>query len=175
VPLRLEALHIEGFADADCRQIGRLSALQSLSLARGALETLTGLRDCASLRAVQLAHLTSETGRFDDLQGMEALLPRFAESIQTTVLPELERYRTEGNLLDALLADDWLTSVKLSATPDRRGALVTLMLWRREGAEFATAWGMRELERIRAEKPFVTSTARYQELDRCIEYISALR
>jgi YD repeat-containing protein len=119
--------------------------------------------------------MTSETGRFDDLLGMEALLPRFAESIQTTVLPELERYRTEGDLLDALLADDWLTSVKLSATPDRRGALVTLMLWRREGAEFAAAWGMRELERIRAEKPFVTSTARYQELDRCIEYISALR
>jgi hypothetical protein len=37
VPLRLEALHIEGFADADCRQIDRLSALQSLSLARGVM------------------------------------------------------------------------------------------------------------------------------------------
>jgi hypothetical protein len=120
-------------------------------------------------------HMTSETGRFDDLQGMEALLPRFAESIHTIVLPELERYQTEGDLLDALLADDWLTSVRLSATGDRRGALVTLMLWRREGVDCALAWGTGELERIRAEKPLVTSTARYQELDRCLEYIRALR
>lgn len=54
---RLEWLHVEGFADEDCTRIARLPALASLSLARGRLESLAGLRHCTSLRALQLAHL----------------------------------------------------------------------------------------------------------------------
>jgi len=72
----LETLHIEGFTDTDCRRIGRLSALESISLARGALETLTGLRECTSLRALQLAYLrklvdVSDVGSMHTLREIE--------------------------------------------------------------------------------------------------------
>jgi hypothetical protein len=100
---RLEALHIEGFTDADCRRIGRLSALQSLSLARGALETLAGLRDCTSLRAVQLAHLrklvdVSDVGSMHTLREIELVeaLPKVEDVRAITACEPLRRLDLRG-------------------------------------------------------------------------------
>lgn len=116
--------------------------------------------------------LNSDSGHFNSLDHLqEEVLPLFERAISECVLPELERYRIEDDLLQALLAPDWLESVKLFATPDRRGALVTLMLAKREGIQPAIKWGRAEVERIRAEKPLITSTARYQELLRAIAYL----
>ena len=115
--------------------------------------------------------LDSNAGRFDDMAELNAILPRFERAFEECVLTELERYRTEDDLLEALLSPEWLTSVKLSATQDVRGALVTLMLAGRKGSGNAIRWASEQVELIKAEKPLVTSTARYQNILRCIEYL----
>lgn len=115
--------------------------------------------------------LDSNAGRFENMEELDAILPRFERAFEECVLPELERYKTEDDLLEALLSPEWLTSVKLSATQDIRGALVILMLAGRKGLGYAIEWGREEVERIRAEKPLVTSIARYQNILRCIEYL----
>jgi hypothetical protein len=100
---RLESLHIEGFADTDCRRIGRLSALQSLSLARGKLETLAGLRDCTSLRSVQLVHLrkladASDMGSIHTLREVEFVeaLPKVVDVRAITACEQLRRLDLRG-------------------------------------------------------------------------------
>ena len=116
--------------------------------------------------------LNSDSGHFNSLDHLrDEVLPLFERAIVECVLPELERYQTEDDLLQALLAPDWFESVKLFATPDRRGALVALMLAKCEGTQPAIEWARTEVERIRAEKPLITNTARYQELLRTIAYL----
>jgi hypothetical protein len=115
--------------------------------------------------------LDSNDGRFTSMPQLEQLLPKFERAFAERVLPELERYDTEGELLESLLRPDWLTSVKLSATQDTRGSLVALMLAARQGPKSAIEWARREVERIRAEKPLVRSSARYQDLLRTIEHL----
>lgn len=115
--------------------------------------------------------LDSNAGRFASMAELEKVLPKFERAFAERVLPELERYETEDDLLESLLRSDWLTSVKLSATQDTRASLVALMLAAREGPKHATEWAKLEVERIRAEKPLVTSTARYQDLLRTIEHL----
>jgi len=100
---RLETLHIEGFTDADCRRIGRLSALNSLSLARGALATLDGLRDCTSLRALQLVHLrklvdVSDVDSMSTLREIELVeaLPKVEDVRAITACEQLRRLDLRG-------------------------------------------------------------------------------
>jgi hypothetical protein len=115
--------------------------------------------------------LNSDSGHFNSLANLSEILPMFERAFTECVLPELERYQTEDDLLQALLAPDWLTSVKLFASQDRRGSLVALMIAKREGDKRATEWARAEVDRIKAEKPLVTSTARYQELLRTIAHL----
>lgn len=116
--------------------------------------------------------LNSDSGHFNSLDHLrDEVLPIFERAIAERVLPELERYQTEEDLLDTLLAPDWYESLKLLASPDRRGALVALMLANRDGAPSALAWARAEVERIRSQKPLITSPARYQDLLRVISHL----
>jgi len=119
--------------------------------------------------------LNSDSGHFNSFDHLrDEVLPLFERALVERVLPELERYQTEDDLLQAFLEPDWLESVKLFASQDRRGSLVALMLAKREGAQHAIEWAHDEVDRIKAEKPLVASTARYQELLRTIAHLESL-
>jgi len=115
--------------------------------------------------------LSYDSGHFNSFQHLKEILPAYERAMAECVLPELERYQSEDDLLQALLEPDWLTSVKLFASQDRRGAVVAMMRAKRNGANDAVAWARAEVDHIKAEKPLVTSTARYQELLRTISYL----
>lgn len=115
--------------------------------------------------------LSHDSGHFNSLQHLKEILPAYERAMTECVLPELERYQSEEDLLQALLRPDWLTSVKLFASQDRRGAVVAMMLAKRKGADDAIAWARAEVDHIKSEKPLVTSTARYQELLHTIAYL----
>ena len=116
-----------------------------------------------------------DTLRFESFEEFAALLPKFERAFVECALPELERYADQETLLEALLQPDWLQSVKLSLNPDRRGALVTLMMAERDGKDKAIAWGLAEAERIKAEQPYVTTNKYYQEIERSINFLQGPR
>jgi hypothetical protein len=110
--------------------------------------------------------------RFENWDQLVALLPLFERALVECVLPELERYTDESVLFDILLRPDWYQTMKIpGASADRRGALVTLMMAKRDGKNKAVAWGEAEAERIKAEQPYVTSTKYYQEILRALDYL----
>jgi hypothetical protein len=99
----LKSLHVEGFGDTGCERIARLTALESLSLARGKLEVLAGLRHCVSLRSVQFAHLRkladlSEMASLRSLRELELVerLPRIDNARAAMQAEQLRRLDLRG-------------------------------------------------------------------------------
>ena len=80
----LRALRIEGYGGKDCSEIGRLTDLRRLSLAKGSLQSLQGLAGCSGLEAIELAHLR----KFSDLAEI-ALLANLRELDLSDALPAL--------------------------------------------------------------------------------------
>jgi Leucine-rich repeat (LRR) protein len=58
---QLESLSIEGFDQADLSDFRGLTCLRSLVLAKGKLQSLSGLANCSSLNSISLSHLRSLT------------------------------------------------------------------------------------------------------------------
>jgi hypothetical protein len=56
---------------------------------------------------------------------------------------------------------------------DRRGALIALMLAKREGKEKALAWAMNDVARIKAQEPDQERPGRWSNLQIAIDYLSA--
>ena len=117
--------------------------------------------------------LDFDSGRFTTFEEFEAWLPLYHRAFDECAIPELSRYQTEDMLLEALLQSDWLKSVKISMSQDRRGALVALMLAKREGAEKGLAWAMNDVARIKAQEPDQERPGRWRDLQRAIDYLSA--
>lgn len=117
--------------------------------------------------------LDFDSGRFTTWPEFERWLPHYRRAFEECAIPELDRYPTEEALLDALLADDWLKAVKLTASQDRRGGLVALMMAKRDGKEKAIAWARADIERIRAQEPGQERPGRWQDLRRAVDYLSA--
>jgi hypothetical protein len=115
--------------------------------------------------------LAFDSGRFTTWDEFERWLPLYRRAFEECAIPELAHYPTEDALLDALLAPDWLESVKLSATQDRRGALVTLMLAKRDGRAQALAWALADIERIKAQEPGQERPVRWMELQRAVDHL----
>jgi hypothetical protein len=83
----LEVLRIEGYDERDCSEIGRLSKLRRLSLAKGALQSLDGLAACSKLEAIELSHLR----KFANLEEIEHL-PALREVDLSDALPALRKF-----------------------------------------------------------------------------------
>jgi hypothetical protein len=112
-----------------------------------------------------------DEGRFTTFAGFQQLIPRFTHAITKRVLPELDRLKSEDSLLDALLDSEWTRHLTLGATQDRRAALATLMLSKKEGLTEALRWGSSELKRIKEQEPGQHRPGRWQELQRAIQFL----
>jgi hypothetical protein len=66
---QLSFLRLEGYAGQDCREIGQLTRLRRLMLAKGRLQSLQGLSTCAELQAIELSHLP----RLTDIADIDAI------------------------------------------------------------------------------------------------------
>lgn len=116
--------------------------------------------------------LDFDSGRFTTFEEFESWLPLYYRAFEECAIPELNRYQTEDMLLEALLQPDWLKSVKISMSQDRRGALIALMLAKREGKEKALAWAMNDVARIKAQEPGQERPGRWRNLQCAINYLS---
>lgn len=100
---RLKWLHIEGFGDSACDNVGRLNELEGLSLARGKLTSVAGLARCSRLRAVQLTHLRklsdiSAMGGIESIREIELIesLPALRDVSAVQGRMELRRLDLRG-------------------------------------------------------------------------------
>lgn len=116
--------------------------------------------------------LDDQSARFTTAEGFARALPAFVLAFEKCAIPELASYATEEDLLVALIDPLWVDRMKLAPSPDRRGALVALMLAKREGRDRGIAWARDDVDRIKGLTPGEKSPARWKDLRRAIEHLS---